>query len=466
LTEDKVSRRGYLKYAGAGVVVVAGAAAGAYYATRPTGPTQTQTTESPTVTKQEVVLRTMVESVPDSIFIKSLLPEYEAKTGVKIIYEEYSYEVMHEKLVPQLSSDTGVYDFVTADYYWVGEFCQLGWTRPLDDWIQRDGFPIDQYIPKIMEVTGRYGYKVPEAVYYIPHWTYPMGFVYRKDLLEDATEKSNFKAKYGYELAAPETWEQYRDVVEFFYRPPNMYGSVMTGLRPDPVTMEYFNWLFGHGGRLFYDDFHSAADNDVGRLAVSDMMKGFKFAPEGATAWGFDESASTFAAGLAATHITWLFLWNNYYENPDSSKVVGKCWMGGVPGSNLPNWGSGSLGSWGWFIPKSSPHPEEAWNFLKWLESPDIIRRRALMGRSPTTTWELEDPELQAKNPWYEPYKVLVEKGVNFCDPLPMLPEGPKLVEVTGRYLSEAAVGGITPDQATKSIAKDMDELMAQSGYF
>ena len=88
------------------------------------------------------------------------------------------------------------------------------------------------------------------------------------------------------------------------------------------------------------------------------------------------------------------------------------------------------------------------------------------MGRSPTTTWELEDAELKAKNPWYEPYKVLVEKGVNFCDPLPMLPEGPKLVEVTGRYLSEAAVGGITPDQATKSIAKDMDELMAQSGYF
>jgi ABC-type glycerol-3-phosphate transport system substrate-binding protein len=88
------------------------------------------------------------------------------------------------------------------------------------------------------------------------------------------------------------------------------------------------------------------------------------------------------------------------------------------------------------------------------------------MGRSPTTTWELQDPDLTSKWAWYEPYKVLVEKGVNLCDPLPMLPEGPKLVEITGRYLSEAAVGSITPDAAADSIAKDIDDLMKQGGYF
>jgi len=466
LTKEKVSRRGYLKYAGAGVVVVAGAAAGAYYATKPSGPAVTQTTESPTVTKEEVVLRTMVEGTPDGTFVKSLLPEYEKETGVKVIWEEYSYEVMHEKLVPQLSSATGVYDFIPVDYYWVGEFCQLGWLQPLDDWIKRDGFPIDQYIPKIMEVTGRYGYKIPEAVYMLPYWTYPMGFVYRKDLMDDATEKSNFKAKYGRDLGVPETWDEYSDLVQFFYRPPKLYGSIMSGLRPDPVTMEYLNWLFGHGGRLFDKSFHCVANNDAGKATVRDMMKGFKYAPPGATAWGFEESSSSFASGIAATHITWLFLWNNYYEDPNQSKVAGKCWMDAVPGKALPNWGSGSLGSWGWAIPKSSPHPEEAWNFLKWLESKDIIRRRALMGRSPTTTWELEDTELKEKMKWYEPYKVLVEKGVNLCDPLPMLPEGPKLVEITGRYLSEAAVGNMTPDVAADNIAKDIDELMKQGGYF
>ena len=52
MTEKKVSRRSYVKYAGAGVVIVAGAAAGAYYATRPK-PTPSPTpkpTPSPTPT--------------------------------------------------------------------------------------------------------------------------------------------------------------------------------------------------------------------------------------------------------------------------------------------------------------------------------------------------------------------------------------------------------------------------------
>jgi urea transport system substrate-binding protein len=49
--EEKVSRRGYVKYAAAGVVVVAAAAGGAYYATRPKPPTPTpMPTPTPTVT--------------------------------------------------------------------------------------------------------------------------------------------------------------------------------------------------------------------------------------------------------------------------------------------------------------------------------------------------------------------------------------------------------------------------------
>jgi basic membrane lipoprotein Med (substrate-binding protein (PBP1-ABC) superfamily) len=43
MTEKKVDRRGYMKYAGAAIVVVAGGAAGAYYASRPGTPTSTET---------------------------------------------------------------------------------------------------------------------------------------------------------------------------------------------------------------------------------------------------------------------------------------------------------------------------------------------------------------------------------------------------------------------------------------
>jgi ABC-type sugar transport system substrate-binding protein len=52
MSEEKVSRRGYAKYAGAGIVVIAVAGAGAYYATRPgPSPSPTKTTAAPTTAK-------------------------------------------------------------------------------------------------------------------------------------------------------------------------------------------------------------------------------------------------------------------------------------------------------------------------------------------------------------------------------------------------------------------------------
>ena len=41
---------------------------------------------------------------------------------------------------------------------------------------------------------------------------------YRKDLFESTAEQKNFKAKYGYDLAPPVTWQQFTDAAEFFTR--------------------------------------------------------------------------------------------------------------------------------------------------------------------------------------------------------------------------------------------------------
>ena len=60
---EKVTRRGYMKYAAAGIVVVAGGAAGAYYATLP-GPTPTTTIE--TTEKKTSLKMAMILEVPEN----------------------------------------------------------------------------------------------------------------------------------------------------------------------------------------------------------------------------------------------------------------------------------------------------------------------------------------------------------------------------------------------------------------
>ena len=81
-----------------------------------------------------------------------------------------------------------------------------------------------------------------------PAETDAMGWVYRKDWFDDPAEKDAFKAKYKRELAVPETWEEFRDVAEFFTRPDSKrYGNVLVtgrgydddrdGLRAVPVRL-------------------------------------------------------------------------------------------------------------------------------------------------------------------------------------------------------------------------------------
>lgn len=50
---------------------------------------------------------------------------------------------------------------------------------------------------------------------------------YRRDLIESAAEGRAFKAKYGYDLDYPQTWDQWRDIAQFFQRPSKeLFGTV------------------------------------------------------------------------------------------------------------------------------------------------------------------------------------------------------------------------------------------------
>ena len=79
-----------------------------------------------------------------------------------------------------------------------------------------------------------------------------VGWSYRKDWFEDPAEMEAFKAKYGYDLAVPQTWEQLLDIAEFFHRPDeNRYGiAIYTDNSYDGLVMGVENALFSYGGNF------------------------------------------------------------------------------------------------------------------------------------------------------------------------------------------------------------------------
>ncbi|HRY24581.1 MAG: sugar ABC transporter substrate-binding protein [Geminicoccaceae bacterium] len=400
-------------------------------------------------------LNILMESVPDTRFVEELLPEFEAATGIDVELEVVNYAEMHTKLVPQLVSPTGSYDVIVVDFYWVGEFAKAGWLQPLDERIAADGFDTSVYFDSLQDLVGQ----VDGEQLMLPFYNYAMGLTYRHDLLEDPAEQAAFKEKYGIELRVPETWDEYLQQVEFFTRDTDgdgkndFFGVVNQGLRPDPIAMEWSNYLFANGGRFHDESWQPMLDSPEAVKAVEDYKRNLEeFGPLGAASFGFDEAFNVAAQGKAYSYLTYN-MFRTAYDDPSQSAVVDKMEIVAVPNGGLN-------GAWGWAIPNSSPDPDAAWTFLKWVESPEIAKKRAMLGGSPTRKDVFADEEVLAKYPYYPALENLLATSHNF----PVFTYTPQFVEVLGRELSLAVTGEKTAEEAMQTANAELEALLKQDG--
>ena len=396
----------------------------------------------------------LMEGVPDTEYVKTLVPEFTKATGIDVSIEVVNYAEMHTKLVPQLVAPTGRYSVLVVDFYWVGEFTKAGWLQPLDERIAADKFDTSGYVPKMMDLVG----KVDGVTYMLPFYNYAMGLLYRKDLLADARNQADFKAKTGLDLGVPKTWDEYLKQVEFFTR-DGMYGVVNQGLRPDPIAMEWSNYLFANGGAYHTGDWKPTLNTEAGVRALEQYTKNVNsYGPLGSASFSFDEAFNVMAQGKAYSYVTYN-IFRAVIDDPSKSAVAGKVEIMPVPG--VAEGQGGSLnGAWGWAIPKSSPNPDAAWTFLKWVESHEIAKKRALQGGSPTRSDVFDDPDVNAKYPYSQALKNMLLTSHNF----PVFTYTPQLVEVLGRELSLAVAGEKKPADALAAVEVEMTELAKKDG--
>ena len=389
----------------------------------------------------------LMESVPDTEIIVNHLAEFEEKTGIKVNVESISYSSMHEKLLTQMLGSTNAYDVIVVDCYWVGEFVEAGWLEDLGSYIDKSKFDTSAYIDSMMEMVGN----VNGTTYMIPFYNYMMSLVYRTDIFENADLKASYKAAYGKDFAMPDTFEEYIEMCKFITKESNgeMYGAVMQGLRPDPIAVEWLNYLYTCGGD-FYDEAGNITINNEAAVKALDLYIDNinNAAPKGATGYGFDEAFNVFAQGDAATYMT--YNWMVPKLNNDNESTV----QGLVDISPIPEGISLNAG-WGWAIPYNAPDKDASWEFIQWVESFDIAKARALDGGSPTREDVMKDAEVLKKYP----YLATVLDIMKDSKILPVMADTPKLVEVLGRELSLAVTNEKTSQQALDTVAEEMKSM-------
>lgn len=400
-------------------------------------------------------IRILMETVPDTRYIQELLPEFEKQTGIKVQVEAIGYVDMHSKLVPQLISSSGSYDLIVVDFYWVGEFTKAGWLMPLDDLIKRDNIDVDRYVPALMNLVGR----VDGTIYMLPFYNYSMAMVYRKDLISNSKEKSAFKAQTGMDLKVPTSWLEYWEQVKFFTRDndkdgqTDFFGTVIQGQRGDCIAMHWSNFLYSQGGRYNASDGEPLLDSAAAISAMAYYREAIeKYSPEGSAGYCFDEAFNVVAQGNAYSLITFNIMYAGF-DDPKSSNVVGKIGI-------APNPGGGLNGAWGWAIPNSSSQKEDAWEFIKWVESFETAKARAMLGGAPTQSKIFSDADILKKRPYYPILGQILAGAQEF----PVFTYTTEFVEKVGRELNLAATGDKELVEAMKDANKAYRKLLVKDG--
>lgn len=197
-------------------------------------------------------IRLIGEDYPPLQAIEKMKSEFENATGIKVEVERYEAESVLQKIAFDLNSKTGRYDLIIQVYFDMGRLVSQKQVRPLDEFISSPNLHDPNFFPEkdlfpVWKTMGWYDGKV----YGFPMMVLTMYTWYRKDLFEDFKEKAAFKAKYGYELAPPNDWKQYKQIAEFFTRPnQGLYGTLIQGKKHMALWQEYLNFLYSFGGAV------------------------------------------------------------------------------------------------------------------------------------------------------------------------------------------------------------------------
>jgi len=192
---------------------------------------------------------------------------------------------------------------------------------------------------------------------------------YRTDLFEDAAEMNAFKAKYGYDLAAPKDWQQYRDTAEFFTRPDqNTYGLVE--VTSYFVYAFFINQLVQEGsargeryGELFDEQMKPKLVNDTAIAALNQYREVTQFMPSDlANAMPWDVGRQIFFEGRVAQANWWTDMPKGAAD-PSISKVADKI-------KCAPSWGDVTVLPYGraMGIAKNSSNKEGAFQAIAWIQ--------------------------------------------------------------------------------------------------
>ena len=373
----------------------------------------------------------------------------------------------HNRIASEFAIQGDAFDFAMWDSQSTAEFAGGGHAVLINDIFERSDYLAPGLFParslkqygEYPDNSGRfYGLPINQDAY---------GMMYRRDLFEDPKEQAAFRKKYGRELRVPQTYQEAREVAEFFTRPDQgLYGwGQMGGRAYDFATTASNSFMWSFGGELYNPEtfevlgyLNSPASID-GVQAYVDM---FQYGPPGSGNWGWDEINAAFQQGQLAMAMQW-FYFNGSNADPavnPYAESTGFAILPGAVGRDGLFRRQFSVGGQGMGINRYSEKLPELVAFMEWYFQPEQQARYAAVCQTGLKA-VLDSREWQGLNSFNRQFAT----ALDYLNDYWHLPEYAILLDQLQEDISNAIAGVKTVRQALTDAATRHERTLTRAGY-
>lgn len=404
-----------------------------------------------------------VAVIPASYFenLLTLLPQFEALTGVKVRPEKVPPGQIRQKAMLDLSSKTATYATSATDPMYYPLYVSNKWVDPLDRYLNDPALTDPAWFNynDILKA-WRDADSIDGKPYGIPYDGEVTVQVYRKDL---------YDAK---GLKPAETYDQLLANAKALTDPANrVHGLAMRGFAGAGQNMYiYPSLLRGFGGQWFQGGNLVVNSPEAVRALEWYVSTLGQYAPPAVRNWNWPDIADAFSQGTVACYLD-AHSSAAVITNPEKSKVVGKIgyarWPAGPAGKRVTS-------IWNWGFPINAALSDKAkratWLFISWAASAETQAR---------TSWKFDGPAkrsgLNRLSSWRAPEFAAAMNGAgdNFIQAAlqsleqdtdvewrPRVPQWPAIGETMATGIQAALVGQKKPKEALDEAQTRIAQIM------
>ncbi|HKJ26680.1 MAG TPA: extracellular solute-binding protein [Anaerolineales bacterium] len=449
----KISRRDFIKLASASGAASMLAACGGNNTANNNMDNNAANNEIPENVNQlsGTTIKVLLNDFPYQHFITDRLSEFESQTGITVDWEMVAWPVLLEQSEIELSSGSDNYDVMIQVFIKAQRWMRAGWSAPLDDFIARDGFDLEDFLPSTRGAMNWEGVQ-----YGIPFLAESTQMAYRKDVLDGAS------------LAVPDTFDDLAAVLEATHNPPDFH-SYVARTEPNGVHFPFPIWLQGFGGNIFRDPPNDLTPTlntaEAVEAATNFVDLILKYSVAGSQTYTTPDCQNAMAQGLAGIWVDALGIFPPI-RNAETSQFADQIEIALVPAG--PAGRFPQIASHGYQIPKGSKKQEAAWEFIKWAGSKENMLDSALDAGYFAHAREsvLTDPAYQEMyNTGDSPIGDLIAEALNLAKvEYRVVPEFPEVGARLGQGIGEMISGQKTIQEALDSVQADVEAIMIAGG--